>query len=395
MFVEYNGRYASYGRTNGQESNVIVDTHAHAFPYLANVGLYASVEDHLRHIQRNLTTHPQGGRRVRDNAIPKEPTLWDGKTPGFAGLLDVNFRAGPFGRFEWEKDGEAYYIQYFPPSLEEMVARPERMLAQMQYAGVDKAVLQFAKVYGITTDYMSDCVRQWPDRFRACTAVNEDQANRVEQIDGLRHAVKHMRLTALYFECKGYGASNYQNHLDDEKYSPFWEEVQSLGIPVLWDIRIAVKRTDHGAYMAEVTRLHRLIKRFPRMRHVLTHGMPANAFDSSGKMPGEVWALLQEPTLTVELLFPLLYGGSWDYPFVQAQPIVRELYERLGATKLIWGSDMPNVERSCTYAQCLNYLRKYCTFIPPGDMDMILGTNAEELFFSVTPSAISPEACHE
>jgi len=26
---------------------------------------------------------------------------------------------------------------------------------------------------------------------------------------------------------------------------------------------------------------------------------------------------------------------------------------------------MPNIERSCTYAQSLNYIRKYCTFIQP------------------------------
>ncbi|MGZ5233666.1 MAG: amidohydrolase family protein [Burkholderiales bacterium] len=368
---------------------MVIDTHAHAFPYLANVGLYTSVEDHLRHIQRNLTTHPQGGRRIRDNAVPKEPTLWDGRTPGFAGLLEVNFRAGPYGRFEWEKDGEAYYIQYFPPSLEEMIAKPERMLAQMQYIGVDKAMLQFAKVYGLTNEYMSACVRKWPHKLRACTAVHEDQADRAEQIDGFRRAVTEMGLTALYLECKGYGASDFKNHLDDDKYSPFWAEVQSLGIPVMWDIRVAVKRTDHVAYMAEVTRLHRLIKRFPRIRHVLTHGMPANAFDASGKMPEELWALLKEPALTVELLFPLLYGGAWDFPFIEAQPIVRELYERLGPSKLVWGSDMPNVERSCTYAQSLNYLRKYCTFISPADMDMILGKNADELLFSIEPSFIA------
>lgn len=361
---------------------MIIDAHAHAFPYVSNQGVYASEADHLRHIQRHMTTHPQGGRRFRDNGLASGPTLWDGKTPGFAGLLDVNFRVGPYGRFEWEKDGEAYYIQFFPVSLEVMEAKPERMLAQMQYVGVEKAMLQFAKMYGLTNEYLADCVRRWPDKFRACTAVDEDDAHKPAEIDRLRRAVRELGLTALYFECNGYGKSNYENHLDDAKYNPFWEEVQALGIPVLWDIRVAVRRTSHAAYMDEVMRLRKLIKRFPRIRHVLTHGMPPSAFSAPGVMPEELWAFLLEPTVTVEVLFPILYGSSWEYPYVEAQPIIRMLLERLGPTKLIWGADMPNIERSCTYAQSLNYVRKYCTFIKPADMDSILGLNAAELYFS-------------
>lgn len=373
---------------------MIIDAHAHAFPYVGNRGVYESEADHLRHIQRHMTTHPQGGRRIRDNALADGPTLWDGKTPGFAGLLDVNFRVGRYGRFEWVKDNEAYFIQFFPVSLEVMESRPERMLAQMQYIGVDKAMLQFAKMYGLTNEYLSDCVRRWPHKFRACTAVDEDRADRPEQIDGLRHAVKDLGLTALYFECNGYGKSNYENHLDDAKYNPFWEEVQSLGIPVLWDIRVAVRRTSHAAYMEEVMRLHALIKRFPRIRHVLTHGMPSSAFNASGEMPEDLLALLRDPMVTTEILFPILHGSSWDYPYVEAQPIIRELLRRAGPTKFIWGADMPNIERSCTYAQSLNYLRNHCKFVPQGDMDMILGRNAEELYFSLAPTGIAAQARH-
>jgi predicted TIM-barrel fold metal-dependent hydrolase len=68
--------------------------------------------------------------------------------------------------------------------------------------------------------------------------------------------------------------------------------------------------------------------------------------------------------------------------------MIRELYTRLGADKLLWGADMPNVERSCTYQQSLDYLRKHCTFIKASDLDAILGTNPEQLFFSITPAGI-------
>ena len=41
---------------------------------------------------------------------------------------------------------------------------------------------------------------------------------------------------------------------------------------------------------------------------------------------------------------------------------------------------MPNVERHATYPQSLAYLRDYCDFIPPDDMDAIHGDNIAALF---------------
>jgi predicted TIM-barrel fold metal-dependent hydrolase len=137
--------------------------------------------------------------------------------------------------------------------------------------------------------------------------------------------------------------------------------------------------------MAQVARLHQHLRRFPKIWNILSHGMPANAFDAAGKMPDDLWAMLKEPNIVVELLIPLLYGAKWDFPYAEAQPMIRALYEKLGPTKLVWGADMPNVERSCTYPQSLDYLRKYCTFITASDMDTILGSNPEQIFFSVRP----------
>ena len=63
---------------------MIIDVHAHAFPYVGGKGIYGSIEEHLRHLQLNMTLHPQGARRLRDNVLVMEPTLWDGETSGFA-----------------------------------------------------------------------------------------------------------------------------------------------------------------------------------------------------------------------------------------------------------------------------------------------------------------------
>ncbi|HEY3109892.1 MAG TPA: amidohydrolase family protein [Chloroflexota bacterium] len=362
---------------------MIVDGHAHAFPRLGAGAGFRSPDEHRRYLQRHMSTHPQGGRRARDNAPVSGEMLRNPDSDDLDALPDINFRVGNFGRLEWDapmgvdRQGEPCYLQFLPPHLEDTTARPERMLAQMQYLGVDRALLQSGRLYGITNRYLAEVVGRWPDRFRGCATVDEARAD--EQIGALREAVGGLGLSALYFSNDGFAAANYERHFDDRRYFPFWEAVEALGVPVLWDIRFALRR-GQADYMAEAARLRGHLRRFPRIENVLTHGLPASAFDG-GRIPDDLWATLREPNLTVELLFPLLHGATWEYPYREAQAIVRDLHGRLGPTKLLWGSDLPNVERSCTYRQSLDYLRRHCDFIPPADLDLIVGGNADRLYF--------------
>jgi predicted TIM-barrel fold metal-dependent hydrolase len=54
--------------------------------------------------------------------------------------------------------------------------------------------------------------------------------------------------------------------------------------------------------------------------------------------------------------------------------------DKFGAAKLIWGSDMPNVERFCTYTQSVDYVRRYCEFLTADEKDRILGENLDAIF---------------
>ena len=48
----------------------------------------------------------------------------------------------------------------------------------------------------------------------------------------------------------------------------------------------------------------------------------------------------------------------------------------VGPARLAWGSDMPNVERNCTYHQSLEYLRQGLKGVATtADLDHILGGN--------------------
>src|SRR6266511_2180754 len=121
---------------------MIVDSHVHTFPHLGGASGHPSVETHLRLLQRSVYSPINPPRRVRDGSVVREQTLWNGRDPGPEGLTDVQFRVGKYGRLEWTAGGEDVYVQLFAPSLQTLESSADYMVAEMDYAGVDVAVLQ-------------------------------------------------------------------------------------------------------------------------------------------------------------------------------------------------------------------------------------------------------------
>ena len=97
---------------------MIVDVHAHVFPWLGGASGFDNAATHMRYLQQAMSSAPFPVRRVRDNRLVEDEALWalwDGRNPGQDGLCEVNFRVGRFGRLEWTKNAEDYYIQFMPP----------------------------------------------------------------------------------------------------------------------------------------------------------------------------------------------------------------------------------------------------------------------------------------
>ena len=126
---------------------------------------------------------PEGGhpyRRadvpLRDGARADTKALFRAGDEGWGGLADVDLRVGRFGRLEFTHDGEAYGIQYMPAGMQELVAPPELMLAQMMNAGVDHCVLQAGGGYGAMTEMNADSGRRYPGRMTGLMHVDEAMA---------------------------------------------------------------------------------------------------------------------------------------------------------------------------------------------------------------------------
>ena len=352
----------------------IVDCHAHIFPPLREACGLPDVETHLLYQQRAMHTHGnQPVRRLRDHQITAARDLWDKDDPGESGrATDVDFRVGRMGRFEWNKDGEDYYVQFLPPSLQDMHFAAEAMIVQMDYAGIRTAVLQNDHIYGDLADYFAAAIARYPDRFIGLANVDEAFAHTDEQLAVLDHSIGELGMSGLYFTLAGFFRNGYSAYFSDRAFYPFWDAVASLQIPVFW---VFLGDSPVGGFKEEMGLFRKWLERYPHIPSVLVHGLPTALFaDEQGRVavPNYLREILRDYPVYSEVLYPIGCGGKQEYPYLQAQDHIRALYEQLGPECLVWGSDMPNVERFCTYRQTRTYM-DHCDFLGPDDRRKIFG----------------------
>lgn len=118
---------------------------------------------------------------------------------GFDQLEDADFRPTGYGRFEWTVDGEDYVKQYMPPSVVEMTYTAEMLVAETDYAGVDRALLHRTPSLGIGNGFVADCVRRFPERLQGLAHVEEwlVQPDPDASIGKVERAVKEEGLSGL------------------------------------------------------------------------------------------------------------------------------------------------------------------------------------------------------
>ena len=74
-----------------------------------------------------------------------------------------------------------------------------------------------------------------------------------------------------------------------------------------------------------------------------------------------------EHSVSAELLYPISWGGKFGIPLCQGFVHFRQLLDRFGPRRFIWGSDTPNVERYCTYRQTFTYVWDHADFLIAAD----------------------------
>jgi predicted TIM-barrel fold metal-dependent hydrolase len=238
----------------------------------------------------------------------------------------------------------------------------DRLVANMDHAGVDHAVLvQYSTFHGYDNSYVLDTAQRHPDRFVA-----------VVTLDG-RAAAAPQQLTRSV-QCGAAGlrlrAPDRQSGLNWLTCDALWRRVVELNIPVCVHFMVHDQA-------AGVTRLGEMLRRFPEVTVVLDHvGNPpwAEGPPDYGLQP--VMRLADHTGLYIK--FATINLDRLNAADLGPRPVLQRLIHAFGAQRIMWGSDAPNTPGD--YADMLARVRAALTDTASPDPDWILGGTALRVY---------------
>jgi len=359
----------------GETRSKIIDAHYHIFPRLGSQQKGIDPKFRLKMWQFHSREWNNFWRKSDGRHTSEQFLQFDSNN--IDDMPDVNFRLTDHGQAEFTVDGTDYFMQFYPPSLANNEATPERMVAEMNQVGVDIGVLQCDHVYGDLDEYFAEAMKAYPGRFIGLGQIWEPEADDPGRLQKLERAICEYGNQGLYFATEPFSVLQQEVTLNDAKFDHLWDLVQRLEIPVFWFIDD--RSFDRVArFMKRVAELDAWAQKHPDVQSVITHGpVPAAIIHEIG-IPDEFLRLLERPNMHTEILFP----AKWpEYPYRQGQEQLKQLRDRFGAHKLLWGTDSPyGMTAWCTYRQSLDFIRRHCDFLSQDEKDLILGGNAARLF---------------
>lgn len=370
---------------------MIIDSHVYCFVSPDQAAGHPNAADHLGEVQVFHALHHQPAWRTRDRGPSDALRLLD-PTPEqpLRPASGVDFRVDrTHHRLTWTLDGEDHAKQIYPPNLHDVAFEPGSCIGEMDYAGVDAALIHVDRALGLDVAYLADCVRRYPGRLFSMAPVEEaaiaDHPDRV--IGDLEQAITVHGLHVVKF-IPEYVYRSGGGPWDDGPYRPFWEAVAGLNVPVAFTLGASPGHTDErDGFLAELDVLKRWMERYPDIPASVTHGFPYRAFleDDRLLLPDRIWEPWQNPQLRLEVSFPVRLGDLLDYPYREVWPALEAMLRHVGSRNLMWGTDMPFQNRFCTYRQSRRWIET-CGVLTDHELAEVMGLTAAR-FLGIRPAA--------
>ena len=361
---------------------MIYDGHAYCIQDQNGDGGFEHRNEFQRLLQFQMAHHFQPAWRTHDRTLGDSNALADFSRPfDVTAVKEAGFRAVQHGRYEWQDNGEAHYKQVMPPMITDMTYSADMLVAEMDYAGVDRALLHRTPYLGISNDFIADCCRAYPGRIQGLAYVREwlvrdDPHGAIRELE---RAVGELKLHGLQFLPSFAWLYGIDDDWDSAGYRVFWDAVAGLDIPVFITLVTHQIKTVEG-FLDQLRVLRRFVEHYPEVTVVLTHGLDWLRFleHDALSIPDVVYdtAPCECPNFHVQILFAVFLGLVFDYPMLQIKPTLAAMVERLGTERILWGTDVPILMRYTTYRQSLDQIRLYCEDeLGAAGMEQVLGGN--------------------
>lgn len=248
----------------------------------------------------------------------------------------------------------------------DVVYRAEELLADMDRAGIDDAVVVGYPITDWTDNWYTIEAAQSSDRLSGIAMLDQfgdDAAERLREImahDGLLG----FRLGAVcpydrMWETFDYDQTWLRDAIDETE---FWEAA------VETDAIVQIL-----AHTSQLEQVQELVEAYPELRYTLDHLAHADAAADPADSYADLEALAEHESVTVKIS-EVAHTSNEGFPYADAHDHVRWLLETFGRERVFWGSDFPNVSHpdygEMTYTETMTWL-EHVPFLSKTDREWL------------------------
>ena len=232
--------------------------------------------------------------------------------------------------------------------------KAEEMLAEMDAAGVDRAVVIPPHWVGDHNETALEAAAKYPTRFAVVGRLNFTAPDAQAQLESWLKQ-PHMVGVRATFHTKP-----YSDWLEDGSLDWFWKNCERAGIPV-----VALAPGNARKFLPVLERYSNLKIVIPHMGCTLDSHVP-ESFASLD----DVLSLVRFPHVYVMTSSAPCFSNE-SFPFRDVAPFIKRLYDVFGPRRLFWGADFTRLP--CSYRECLDQFRTSLDFLSAEDKGWILG----------------------
>ncbi len=270
--------------------------------------------------------------------------------------------------------------QLLPPYSEKTAFTPQMLVANMDWAGVERAVLLQGPFYGECNQYVLEALEQYPERLLGAACFDPWAPRSHVAFAGIAVQSGFRALKLECSEATGWCSLHPEARLDSPELEWLWGEVEQLKWALVLDLgRVGSRSYQTGAVRA-IARSH------PDLRLVIAHlGQPRPEAEDDLRL----WKLWLEqidlgrlPNVFFDTAALPAYLPGEDFPFPTAARYLRQAIDRIGPAKVLWGTDQPGLLGHLNYPQLVRLARLHTHFLSPREQEMVLGGNALRVYNS-------------
>ena len=256
----------------------------------------------------------------------------------------------------------------------DVVYRDDQLLADMDAAGIDEAVIVGYPITDWTDNWYTVTAAETNERLAAVVMIDQfadDAHTTLRELMG-HDGVLGFRLGVVcpydeMWERFDYSQTWLRDAIDEDT---FWEAAQ--------DTDALVQLLAHTSQLEQALEL---VEAYPDLAYAFDHLAHADAADDPAESFAGFEALADFDRVAVKIS-EVAYTSNESYPYEDAWDHIRWLLDTFGRERVIWGSDFPNVSHpdygGMTYEETLTWLEAV-PFLSKKDREWLTGRAFRDL----------------